>query len=92
MLPLDLLEEGEAEDRSLRYSAAGRAVAFGCRLAGRGVLDEALRPGYFGASTGAAAVPAATADQPERVGAGGIAGRPARLGRPRPDQSSLQPC
>jgi len=70
-LLLDLLEEHEAEDRDKVFDVpllAGRL-----QTATHWLRDEPetrkLTPGYFGASTGAAAALVAAARQPQRIGA-----------------------
>jgi putative phosphoribosyl transferase len=70
-LLIDLLEEDEAEDRLKVFDIellADRLRAAAAWL-GRDPDSRALRLGYFGASTGAAAALVAAARQPEAVGA-----------------------
>lgn len=68
-LLMDLLEEDEAEDRNKVFDIELLASRLLCatRWLGHEASTRALRRGYFGASTGAAAALVAAATEPERL-------------------------
>jgi len=70
-LLLDLLDEGEAEDRAKVFDIALLAERLQCAADWLGMepATRALRLGYFGASTGAGAALVAAARRPALVGA-----------------------
>ncbi len=70
-LLLDLLDESEADDRAKVFDIEllAERLQFASDWLSTDSQTSALRAGYFGASTGAAAAIVAAARQPERIGA-----------------------
>ncbi len=70
-LLIDLLEEGEAQDRRKVFDIELLADRLGAAAhwLSRDPATCGLRLGYFGSSTGASAAPVAAAQQPKRIGA-----------------------